>query len=367
MPHFTFQCLACKETFDVKKIFPLRCAQCKGILDVCYASRRSPGAREWTYETCASLLPIFNDHIVSLNEGHTPLIQDAKVFLKNETCNPTGSFKDRSVALSLSYARWCGFDEVVTASSGNTAVSVCHYAAQSGFKAKCYVPAKTSAEKLTWLNQTGADVVEVPGDFAKALHHMMSNHTDVPRITTTHASPFPMEANKLVAYELYQQMNAAIPDWILIPVGAGPLLTGIYKGYQEIGQGMPRLAAIQVAACAPIVDTYKCGASETKAWDVPGRTIAEGISDTLHGYADEGTLTLARVRNSHGCAAAISDEEVLQAQASLRERGIHTEPTGAVGFGGYTKLVQEGLISPSDSVVILITGGELNRRNIFSM
>jgi threonine synthase len=180
-------------------------------------------------------------------------------------------------------------------------------------------------------------------------------------VTTTYLSPYPTEGDKTVGFEIAMQLDWDAPDWIFVPVGAGPLLYGCYKAFVEMSSlglvsRIPRFAAVQAAGCAPIYRAWCSNEREVSAWDIP-QTIASGIADPLKGYSQDGTFTLQAVRASKGIVVAVSDEEICAARAALsRQAGILVEPTAAAPLAGLRYTVANGHVDIGQTVVLLITG-----------
>lgn len=340
----------------------------------------SRGLGIWEY---SQLLPLEDlSHAVSLGEGQTPLIKCMKLgnhiginnfYVKDETREPTGSFKDRPMAVAVSKARELRVETIVIASSGNAGASAAAYAARAGMRCFVFAPAVVPVGKLTQARMYGAKVVLVEGHYSNAYHlaFTVAKRRKWLNVTTTHLSPYPTEGDKTLAYEICEQMGWQVPDWVLIPIGAGPLLTGMYKGFAEyLNLGLiptlPKLVGVQAVGCAPIVRAFEEGATTVRAWDAP-KTVASGVSDPLVGYEQDGELTLERVRRSGGVAVSVTDEEILDAAVNLGNyEGIFSEPTGAVSVAGAAKLASRGIIRPSDTVVSVVTGAGLKETPVYT-
>ena len=305
---------------------------------------------------------------VSLGEGGTSLIRAGRMgpfggpFLKNETTNPTASFKDRPVAVASTVARELGLSGLVCASTGNTGVAVSAYAARAGLPAVCVVPEATPAAKLRQIEAAGARIVRVRGDYsdAYALALAAAEEYGWANLTSTYVNPYMLEGDKTVAYEIFEELGGHAPDWVIVPVGAGPLLSAIHKGFKELGAAVeagPRMVAVQAAGCAPIVRAFETGEAEVSSWDLPVQTASSSIADALRGYSDDGTRTLSTVRESGGRAVAVSEEETHEATANLaRSEGLFVEPGAAVAVAAYKRLVDESVIENREITVLVLTG-----------
>jgi threonine synthase len=304
----------------------------------------------------------------TLGEGGTPLIGAPRLdpsgglLLKNETTNPTASFKDRPVAVAATVARELGLSGLICASTGNTGVAVAAYAARAGLPAACVVPKATPSAKLLQIEAVGAHIVRVDGDYsdAHALARSAAENFGWANLSSTYVNPYMLEGDKTVAYEIFEQLGERFPDWMLVPVGAGPLLTAIYKGFQELGAtgvATPRMVAVQAAGCAPIVRAFEAEADEVREWEHPVDTAASSIADPLRGYPEDGTRTLSAVRQSGGRAVAISEKEMFGAMVDLASsEGLFVEPGAAVAVAAYRELADRKIIGAEERAVIVLTG-----------
>jgi len=204
-------------------------------------------------------------------------------------------------------------------------------------------------------------VFRVTGDFSRAFAAAREAALEVglANLTTTYVNCYAWEGNKSVAYELYEQMDQT-PDWVVVPVGSGPLLYGVRKGFEELRQfglvdRVPRLMAVQPEGCAPIVRAFETG-TEVVPWSQVD-TVVSGLDDPLQGYERDGTLTLKTVRESGGIALAVSDEDTLEAGRLLaQDEGIFVEPAAATSIAGASVARQLGHIDESEAVICLLTG-----------
>lgn len=370
-------CRDCGSRYELGNYFD--CQKCNGILNVhydyndietsfFYQAKQSI----WDY---APLLPILNqDYYVSLGEGSTPLIEASnlfkndsftgKIYLKLENLNPTGSFKDRPIAVAISKAKEFGADTIILSSSGNASASAAAYAARAGIKCIVCIPQSTDIGKINQAIAHGATVILIKGSYSNA-YQVVKEATrfyNWPNLSTTFINPYSVEGNKTAAYEIWKQLGFKKPDIIIVPIGAGPLLVGMAKGFSELInfgliENMPRLVGVQSSECAPIAEAYSEGKKEVFAWQKPIKTIATGIADPLVGYEADGTLTLNTILNSNGIAIALSEEEIIAASDYLAQKiGVYAEPTAATSIGAVKKLCSSGFIMNNDLVVCLITG-----------
>ena len=323
----------------------------------------------WKY---ASLYPVSLGHSVDLGlgEGGTPLVRISKTarqigveeaWCKCEHLNPSGSFKDRSAAVGVAWAGERGCPGVICASSGNAAGAAATYAARAGLPAYVVASFRAPKSKLGVAVAHGARVFSVAGDFSRAFAAAREAAAEVglANVTTTYVNCYAYEGNKSVAYELYEQMDV-VPDWVVVPVGSGPLLYGVWKGFRELRKfglvdRIPRLLAVQPEGCAPIARAFAAG-EEVKPWS-RADTVVSGLDDPLQGYERDGTLTLVAVHESGGVALAVPDNEILKAGKVLaHQEGMFVEPAAAASVAGVVAAKRSGYIDGSEAVVCLLTG-----------
>jgi len=311
------------------------------------------------------------DPPVTLGEGATPLLEARRVaaagtlLIKNEAQNPTASFKDRPVAVAATMARELGLEGLLCASTGNTAAAVAAYGARAGLPVRCFVPARTPAAKLAQAQAAGARVVLVNGGYsdAHALAARAAERFGWANLTSTYVNPYMLEGDKTLGFELWEQLGGRTPDWVVVPVGAGPLLAAVGKAWDELrerglvsGAG-PRLMGVQASGCAPIVRAFEAEADEVAEWDGPTSTSASSIADPLRGYAADGTRTLGVIRRSGGLAIGVSEAGIADAVDRLaRLEGVLAEPGAGAALAGYELALERGLVSPDGVAVIVVTG-----------
>lgn len=379
------RCLKCGQEHRPRKGLYV-CGECGGKLEVLYdydsvsgkLTRKALGRRGngvWKY---SELLPVVDlKKSVSLGEGGTPLLKAENLgkeiglrnlYLKDETRNPTASFKDRMMSVGVSKAVEFGARVVVTASSGNAAVALAAYAAKAGLRCYAFVPAKAPESKVAQISMHGAKVVKVLGkEKGDPTYELMiagwKKFGWCPLPSAGAFNPYHWEGAKTISYEVCEQLGWKVPDWVVISVGAGTLLSGCAKGYSEfermgLVRGMPKIVAVQAEGCAPIVKAFKgnIAADKIETWPRP-RTVAGGLIDPFPWDAD---TALPAIKNSGGTAVAVSDRKILEAEKGLAQsEGVFAEPSGAAGIAGLRDLVDGGKIDSSDIVVVEITGGGL--------
>lgn len=368
---FTLECAACDARHH-GSYGGRRCASCDGPLVPEYRPSRleDPGLPGmWRF---FPLLPVLKtSSIVSLGEGGTPRVPAARLgaalgipnlTVKDETQNPTGSFKDRMLAVGISRAKELGKTTVAVQSSGNVAAAAAAYAAKAGLKAKVFVPRSVPDEKLAQILMYGADLFRIDEPSPSAVFDLMdeaANRFDWYVVATTALyNPFTLEGSKTIAYEL----QSDVPDWLVVPVGGGGNLGSLWRGFREMRalgviDRLPRLAGVQAEGCAPFVEAIRLGLSwkdaASRRWPRI-RTVCGAIADDV---VFDAHIAGPAVVESGGVAIAVSDEETLEAEELLAStEGLFVEPSSATSIAALKKLVERRTIDPKASVCCLATG-----------
>jgi threonine synthase len=367
----SLRCVSCGEVYSIDERIST-CARCEGILEVEYDyeemrnqfkkdsldKNAMPGL--WRY---AEALPVCRESIVTLGEGFTPLLKTSRVgganlMVKLDFIAPTGSFKDRGSTIVVSKANELKVSSIAIDSTGNAAASVSAYAAKAGIRCYVFIPSHTEAEKVVQISSTGATVVKVRGTRAD-VHNVIE---DAYRKFGWYycgfmVSPYAVEGTKTIAYEICEQLDWSVPDWIVFPVGTGSGIVGCYKGLRELLElgwidQMPRLVCIQPDACAPIAEAFKKGKADIIPVLAP-RTVAEGLAV---GAPPKGGLVLEALRKTSGVAEVVSDNRILEAARALASEGLYSEVSSAASVAGALKLIDAALIGKNDSIVCELTG-----------
>jgi threonine synthase len=312
--------------------------------------------------------------IVSLGEGSTPLIHAHRLgenlripnlYIKNDTVLPTGSLKDRSNSVGLSVAKELGFSTATVMSTGNAAASVAAYAAAAGLTNVVMVPAATALSKIIQARAYGAKVVVVDGDFdCEVAQLYRAAVQEFGWYDCLSSNPYRDEGKKSYAYELADDFDGRMPDWVIHPTAGGTGIYAMWKGFKEflsLGwiQTAPRLVAAQSAAAAPIVAAFEKGLDHVEAV-IAGQTVAESIQ--VGNPVSLGWRALAALRESGGTAVALTDEEILEAQALTGSlAGIFAEPAAATAVAAAKTLRASGVIGQDQTVVCNLTGHGLKQ------
>jgi len=323
----------------------------------------------WRYR---ALLPVPDEPVrYPVPIGGTPLLSGPALrrqsgtphlWIKDETRGPTASNKDRATALVIEDGLRRGIDTITTASTGNAAVATAFGAAAAGLRAAIFVSTDCQPEKLALMTQAGARVFRVPQGYAAAVdlsHAAARTFGWLDR--NTGANPFTMEAKKTVAFEVWEQLGRRTPDVMIVPVGDGPTLAALDKGFGELVEcGLatrrPRLIGVQADRCQPLVRAW-LGEPAGPADLDPAATVADGIAVLRPAIGD---AVLEAVRRGGGAMVAVTDEALLAAVATLAcEAGVGAEPAGAAALAGLDRAVEHDLVDRSETIVLLVTGREV--------
>jgi len=371
------KCINCGNEYSIDEVVYF-CKKCGDILEIKYAHGelaeafsesewRSAPLSVWRYR---GFMPIHEStKLVTLNEGGTGLHRSQRLgeelglknlFVKNEGENPTGSFKDRGMTVGVTKAVELGSRHVICASTGNTSASLAAYAARAGIKCTVLTPSgKIAYGKLSQAMIHGAKVLQVRGNFDEALEFVLKlaeKHKSIYLLNSI--NPFRIEGQKSLGYEICEQLHNEAPDRIVIPVGNAGNISAVWKGLTEFYQlgyikKLPKMSGIQAAGSAPIAQMVKNKSSMMVPVEKP-ETVATAIRI---GAPVSWKKAVNAIRESHGTAETVTDEEILDAQKMLaRIEGIFVEPASASSIAGLKKLVKNGVIDRDERVVCIATG-----------
>jgi threonine synthase len=297
---------------------------------------------------------------VSLVEGWTPLVtrdwDGAAVLFKLESQMPTGSFKDRGTAVMLNHLLEVGVGPIHEDSSGNAGSSIATYAAAGGISCRIFVPASAARGKIVQIAASGAAVEIIPGTrqdvteaaLAAAGSSFYASHN---------WQPFFIEGTKTLAYELWEQLDFAVPDNILVPTGYGSNILGLDRGFDELLRRgeiarLPRLFAVQAANCAAFAAAWDAGGDVYAPFDA-APTMADGIATQRPVRVAE---VLGALRRSQGGVVAVAESEIAPALKRLGRLGLYVEPTAATVGAALSQLLSDGTIRPDETTVAVLTG-----------
>lgn len=385
---FHYRCVDCDSTYASRGVRYL-CPACEnqeekghpplGILKVEYEYddiRRRYGksvSNKLSSSGFLDLLPINSmNSMPNLRVGSTPLYFQKeleekslpfRLWLKDDSQNPTYSFKDRASALVCAYAKENNIDTIIAASTGNAGSSLAGICASTRQKAVIFVPEAAPLAKLTQIVMYGAKIVPVAGNYDMAFDlsiEATKKHGFYNRNTAF--NPMTIEGKKTVSFELYQQMAGLLPDRIFVPVGDGVIISGVYKGFEDLLrckliQKIPEIVAVQAEGSANIINNLHSSGFVSK----PGQTIADSISvDIPRNYH----MAKKFLRNYKGTSVSVTDNEIVEASVILsRNTGIFSEPAAAAAFAGMLKFHKAGKIKAGSDNVVLLTGSGLKDLN----
>ncbi|MDW8275594.1 MAG: threonine synthase [Candidatus Nitrosocaldus sp.] len=371
------RCRECRQEYEPSLKYV--CDECLGPLDVTYdysrvrVSRSTFAGREKSYWRYLELLPVERSSVVSLDAGFTPLHRADRLgealglrhlYLKNDSVNPTFSFKDRPAGVAVSKAREMGLKAVGCASTGNLASATAAHAAKGDMPCYIFAPRDIEYAKIAQALAYGAEFIAVDGTYDDA-NRIAAQVADTKPIGIVNVNlrPYYVEGSKTLAYEVVEQLGWRVPDHLIVPVASGAMLNAICRGLEELhelnlvdGIDNARVTAAQAKGCSPVVDAFKKNRDEIVPVEYPN-TIAKSLAI---GDPGDGIYALRRLRQFHGYAEDPDDDEIRDAILLLaRCEGVFTEPAGGVAVAALKRLVEDGRIGKDEHVVCYITGNGL--------
>jgi threonine synthase len=372
------ECSHCRQTFDAHQVQTF-CPHCQTPLLACYDletaarrltreqfSARRPGMWRWH-----ELMPVQDEtHIITLGEGDTPILHLARLgnklgleslYLKDESLNPTGTFKARGLSAAVSRARELGVRSFTIPTAGNAGGALAAYAARAGIPATVFMPADTPRANIEEARITGAEVRLVDGLISDAARLSIEAARQNGALdVSTFKEPYRMEGKKTMGYEIAESFGWKLPDVIVYPAGGGMGLVAIWKAFSELlrlgwlaEDRLPRMVAVQAAGCAPVVAAFEKRASTCEFWQ-NAHTVASGLR-VPKSFGDR--LILQTLYESNGMALAVSDEEIRLAQQQVaRSEGIFAAPEGAANLAALPRLIENGWLQRRERILLLNTG-----------
>jgi len=322
----------------------------------------------------AELLPVLQEeNRISLGEGDAPLLRLPRLgaalglpnlYLKDESRNPTLTFKARGLSAAISKAVELGIEKVIIPTAGNAGGATAAYAARARVRARVIMPEDSPRANIHECQVSGAEVVLVQGLISDAARLASEQATREGWFDlSTFKEPYRVEGKKVMGYELAETFGWDLPDVIIYPTGGGTGLVGMWKAFEELAalgwlgsSQLPRLVAVQADGCAPVVQALLSGAKACEVWP-NAHTIASGLR-VPRSFADR--KMLRDLRESHGTGAAVSDKSILRAQADLATReGIFAAPEGAATLAALPNLIRTGWLQRDERIVLFNTGSGL--------
>jgi threonine synthase len=379
------ECSACGMHHDWRRLQNL-CTACAkplfAIVDLAAVrkldrfNRSSLPAREKSLWRYRELLPLPEDaQPVSLGEGGTPLPHSQKIgsemdvdlWIKDESLNPTQSFKARGMSVAVSMAKYLGAQKLAVPSAGNAGGALAAYAARAGLEAQIFMPRDTPRTNIVECRELGAHVTLIDGLITDCAAEIARRKEPWFEMSTL-KEPYRIEGKKTLGYEIAEQLDWRLPDVVLYPTGGGTGLVGMWKAFDEmealgwIGNQRPRMFSVQASGCAPIVRAFESG--EKFAAEFPNvQTIASGLR-VPRAIGD--FLILKILRASKGGAVAIDDDEIIRTVREVGSKeGLFIAPESAACFAGLKKLRAAGKIDIGERVVIFNTGSGIKYLECF--
>lgn len=315
----------------------------------------------WRY---LEFLPVEKKDVITLGEGYTPVLpskQYENLWIKDESFNPTGTFKARGLAVAVSKAKVLGITDIVMPSAGNAGAALSFYCARAGIKAHVYMPEDSPEVTKRECNAAGADIHYVKGTIQDAGMHAKTEGEPHWFDMSTLKEPYRLEGKKTMGLEIAEYFAWDAPDTVIYPTGGGTGLIGIWKAFQELltiqwVRKKPRMIAVQSSGCSPIVKAFKEGKKTAEPWETP-ETIAAGLKVP---YPFAHRLILKCIEDSNGTAVAVTDEEIVSAVKNLAQtEGIYACPEGAATYAAFETLFASGDISKAEKVLLIDTGSGL--------
>jgi threonine synthase len=363
-----------------------QCPACGGLLDVQYdfpridphslrelwQQRKMSGAimdqsGVWRFRELLPFVPAGSE-VISLSEGRTPLIEvnrtgewaGVRLAIKHQGNNPTGSFKDLGMTACITQAAILGSRVTACASTGNTSASMAAYAARAGMKAVVFVPfGKISTAKLAQALEFGAVVVEMGDNFDQAFRMLRELTDELGLYLVNSLNPFRLEGQKTIVFEILEQRDWRVPDYLVLPGGNLGNVSSVGKGLLELRQlglidKLPRLVVVQAEGASPFYTMIATGAAEIIP--VQPRTEASAIRI---GNPVNWKKALRALRSTDGLCESVTDEQIFEAKAALAKDGVGCEPASAASVAGIQKLVRSGKVEDGADVVAVLTGHQL--------
>jgi threonine synthase len=354
------RCDSCKATYALDE--PRWRCDCGSVLDIEFRasfdviSMRFRKPSMWRYREA---LPIRDDdNIVSFDEGFTPLLKvdfgRRPVLTKQDHLFPTGSFKDRGASVLVSKIRELRIPTVVEDSSGNAGSALAAYCARAGIECTIFVPEKARPVKLAQIVAYGARTKKVSGD-RKQVDKAALDAAQSTYYASHCWNPFFLQGTKTFAYEICEQLDWQAPDTVILPAGNGTLLLGSHLGFKDLTEAgiiskIPRLVAVQAAACAPIYRMFKENLTEIPVTDHV-ETVADGLSVTSPVRAGQ---ILKAVQDTDGDVISVDESEIISSLMRMHRKGFYIEPTSAVVTAGVERYLKNA--GTSETIVSVLTG-----------
>ncbi len=368
------KCKTCGAEYDASQpIFRCRCGE---PLDLVWDGAGINAAERSQAKRYAAFFPFEADEWTSLGEGGTPLVSVpafadelglSRVEIKNESANPTWSFKDRGTASCVAHARALGYRKIGTVSSGNMAASVAAYAAAAGLEAYILVKGNVADEKLAPIAIYGAHLLRVAGAYDELYSESLRLGAERGIYFMNSDVPFRPAGSRTIAYEIAEDRGFDVPDWVVVPTSAGGNIRGIINGFEDLLRAgmtkrMPRFLCAQALNNQPIVEAFAAG--RTRIRRAPGtETIAHAIDNP---FPPSGNRVVSELRRLGGAAAGVPESDIVKAQADMARHGLFAQPASCVPLGALRLARAAGTVKEGESAVLVMTGSGLKYTTAFS-
>ena len=382
MKKYKLICSDCKEVYT-EDIY--QCTKCGGTLHLEYdlsnkeelIKSLKEAESYWDYHNFFSL--DLSSNIITMGEGTTPLVKASnlakelglkELYIKNEALNPTGTFKDRCMSISISKALELGASAIVIGSAGNAAASAAAYSSRA--KLPCYVmvPSFTPPQRLALIMHYGANVIPMNGnvtDCIELISKVYKKYGWHNVTTASHYNPFQADSEKAIAYELAKQLEWDMPDYVITPIGGGGILSGVYNGFKELKElglisKIPKMVGSQDAGCNHLSTAFKEKKSPENIERVKTSTaIAVAIADA---FPLDGRTALQAIYDTNGYSDDATSDEILKAQAMIgRTEGILAETASSTTVAVLKKMIDKGIVKDTDKVVCVVSGNGMKELN----
>lgn len=339
-----------------------------------YDLQWNPVAAERSIWRYRELLPVGDARrIVTLGEGMTPLIKAGPelhphVYLKDETRNPTGSMKDRAMSVAYSKAAEWNVRRSILTSAGGLGIAASAYAARAGIRNTIFIPLGVNEDRKMAMQIYGSELIEIDGNIEDCLElvEQLEEREGLYQTTSYRkGNPYTSEGPKTIAYELYEQLSPT-PDFIVVPVGGGGTLSGIWRGYRELQamgriDRLPRMIAVQNTKFNALEIALQRGYTTDEQLHEAAAEIDSSLptvtASIKHSYVPDGVEALEAIRDSGGDVISVSDEEAMAGQRRIAAMcGLFVEPSSAITAVALRKAIELGIVQPHHAVVLLLTG-----------
>ncbi|MBK5251744.1 MAG: threonine synthase [Peptostreptococcaceae bacterium] len=379
MKNIKLNCTKCGKEFSIKKI-NFRCDICNEPLELeeVKTGKITKGntLSQNTLERYSDFFPFLElTKGISLGEGFTALTESPDIankigikelYFKNESQNPTWSFKDRGTVAAVQHAIKLGFKRIGTVSSGNMAPSVAAYGSKSNLETFIFVKEGIPTEKINPIAIYNPNLLKINGNYDDIYleSYKIGEENDIYFMNSD--VPFRVEGEKTAAFEICEQLNFNMPDYVVVPTSSGGNTRGIEKGFREFKNcglidKIPKIICAQAKGCSPIAEAYEDGREVVNKVENPN-TIAHAIENP---YPPSGNQILRMLKANGGIAVSVTDEEIIDAQGILAREGIFIQPASAVPLAAVKKLKKQNYLNENDRVVCIVTGSGLKYTAVF--